>query len=63
MMQDYPISLSLKTKLAAESSISHCHIQGHIQGGNCGESSDQVPACTEFDHPPAHNEFSGAAWI
>jgi hypothetical protein len=47
MMQDYPISLSLETKLAAESSFSHCH----IQGGNCGEISDKVPACTDFVHP------------
>jgi len=47
MMRDYPIGRSLETKLAAESSINHCH----IQGGNCGEISDPVPAGTDFVHP------------
>jgi len=47
MLQDYPIGRSLETKLAAESSISH----RYIQSGNCGEISDQVPACTDFVHP------------
>jgi hypothetical protein len=47
MMQDYPIGRSLETKLAAKSSLSH----RHIQGGNCGEISGKVLACTDFVHP------------
>jgi hypothetical protein len=47
MMQDYPIGRSMETKLAAETSINH----SHIQGGNCGEISDRTPACIYFVHP------------
>jgi hypothetical protein len=47
MMRDYPIGRSLETKLAAESLINHCH----IQGDNCGGISDKAPACTDFIHP------------
>ncbi|MBI3705413.1 MAG: hypothetical protein HY244_16570 [Rhizobiales bacterium] len=54
MMQDYPIGPTLETKLAAESSFNPCH----IQGGNYGEISGNVPTCPDFVHPLTMNSVA-----
>jgi hypothetical protein len=51
MAKGYPIDLPLQTKLAAESSIVH----RHIQYDNCGMALPRTWSIA------AHNEFSGAA--
>jgi hypothetical protein len=47
MVKGYPMILPLQTKLAAQSSISH----RHIQVGNCGGIASKVAALHEFCSP------------